>query len=357
MEDFNYKWILLFLMFWMRSHFRNSIIFSVICLIAAFIYGYSTGGWETAFSVFFIVLTLGALETSISFDNAIVNTTVLKKMDAKRRHRFLTRGILIAVVGMRIFFPLLIVSIFGHVNPVEALRLALRDSNQYALILADAHIPILGFGGAFLMMVGLKFFFDEKKHTHWISWIEKYLQKMHKMQAIEAAIVMILLYIFWQFVAPEYFTDFFVSGILGLIVFILVDGLSTLLESNQASGLIKSSMMWFLYLELLDASFSLDGVIGAFALSKNLFVIALWLGIWAYFVRSMTMYLYEKGTLNMYKYLENGAFWAICSLALLMFLGTIIHIPEVFTGLIGIVVIGFSIWSSVREKGKVDPTL
>jgi len=66
-----------------------------------------------------------------------------------------------------------------------------------------------------------------------------------------------------------------VSGILGLIVFILVDGLSTLLESNQASGLIKSSMMWFLYLELLDASFSLDGVIGAFALSKNLFVIAL----------------------------------------------------------------------------------
>lgn len=341
----------------MRSHFRNSIIFSVICLIAAFVYGYTTGGWETAFSTFFIVLTLWALETSISFDNAIVNTTVLKKMDAKRRHRFLTRGILIAVVGMRIIFPLLIVSLFGHVNPVEALRLALRDSDQYAKILEIAHIPILGFGGAFLMMVGLKFFFNEDKHTHRIWWIEKYLQKMHKMEAIEAGIVMVLLYIFWQFVAPEHFTDFFVSGILGLIVFIVVDGLSTLLESNQASGMIKSSMMWFLYLELLDASFSLDGVIWAFALSKNLLVIALGLGIGAYFVRSMTMYLYDKWTLNMYRYLENGAFWAICSLALMMFLGTIIHIPEVFTWLIGIVVIGLSIWSSVREQAKKKPEI
>ena len=211
------------------------------------------------------------------------------------------------------------------------------------------------------MMVGLKFFFNENKHTHWISWIEKYLQKMHKMEAIEAAIVMIMLYVFWQFVAPEYFTDFFVSGILGLIVFILVDGLSTLLESNQASGMIKSSFMWFMYLELLDASFSLDGVIGAFALSKNLFVIALGLGIGAYFVRSMTMYLYEKKTLNVYKYLENGAFWAICTLAFMMFLGSVIHIPEIITGLIGIVVIGFSIWSSIREmkkhKSEDKPTL
>lgn len=180
----------------MRSHFRNSIIFSILCFIAAFIYGYSTGGRETAFSMFFIVLTLGALETSISFDNAIVNTTVLRKMDEKRRRRFLTRGILIAVVGMRIFFPLLIVSIFGNVNPIEALRLAIRDGDQYGHILEEAHIPILGFGGAFLMMVGLKFFFNENKHTHWISWIEKYLQKMHKMEAIEAAIVMIMLYVF-----------------------------------------------------------------------------------------------------------------------------------------------------------------
>ena len=113
-------------------------------------------------------------------------------------------------------------------------------------------------------------------------------------------------------------------------MYILVDGLSTLLESD-AGHIAKSSAMAFLYLEILDASFSLDGVIGAFALSKNLFVIALGLGIGAYFVRSMTIYLFEKGTLRAYKYLEHGAFWAICLLALMMFLGAIAHIPEVIT--------------------------
>lgn len=101
---------------------------------------------------------------------------------------------------------------------------------------------------------------------------------------------------------------------------------------------------------MLDASFSLDGVIGAFALSQNIFVIALGLGIGAYFVRSITMYLYEKGTITEYRYLEHGAFYAIIALALMMFIGSVHHIPEVVTGLIGGVLIGLALWSSVRAN-------
>ncbi len=110
----------------------------------------------------------------------------------------------------------------------------------------------------------------------------------------------------------------------------------------------KSGAASFLYLEVLDASFSLDGVIGAFALTNNLFVIALGLGIGAMFVRSFTIMLVDKWTLTEYRYLEHGAFWAILALASLMLVGSLTHIPEVFTGLIGALLIGLSVISSVR---------
>lgn len=338
----------------MRSYFRNSTIFAICCFVAALALGFASGGWAGWLSTLFIVMVLGALETSISFDNAIVNTTVLKRMNDIWRHRFLTRGILIAVVGMRVLFPLLIVSIFGHIDPVEALKLALFDATNYGEVLHKAHIPILGFGWAFLMMVGLRYFFNPKKQTHRLGFVEHYLTKMGKMEAIEAAVVLMIVYIFSQHM-PHQSTEFFVSGVLGVVLYIAVDGLSALLESD-GGHLAKSSAMAFLYLEVLDASFSLDGVIGAFALSTNLIVIALWLGIGAFYVRSMTIYLYEKGTLQAYKYLEHGAFWAICLLALMMFCGAIIHIPEVITWLVGVLVIALSIWSSIRETKKAKKT-
>lgn len=318
-------------------------------MIIWFVFWYASWWRSAGFSTMFIVLVLGALETSISFDNAIVNVSVLKKMDTKWRKRFLTRWILIAVVGMRILFPLLIVSIFWNINPFEALHLAFFDASKYAEILHHAHIPILWFGGAFLMMVGLKYFLNPDKDTHWLGVIERYLTKAGKMEAIEAALVLIMLYIFSQYIPAGQSMEFFVSWVLGVVLYILVDGMSTLLESD-VENLAKSSAMAFVYLEILDASFSLDGVIGAFALSSNLLIIALWLGIGAYFVRSMTIYLFEKGTLDTYKYLEHGAFRAIFLLALMMFLGALVHIPEVIIWLIGIVVIALSVGSSIKEK-------
>ena len=103
---------------------------------------------------------------------------------------------------------------------------------------------------------------------------------------------------------------------------------------------------------MLDASFSFDGVIGAFALTQNLFIIAIGLGIGAMYVRSMTIMLVEKGTLAEYRYLEHGAFYAILILSVIMYVQTMVHIPEVITGLGGAGLIGISLWSSIRYNRR-----
>src|SRR6202044_2370603 len=102
----------------------------------------------------------------------------------------------------------------------------------------------------------------------------------------------------------------------------------------QAVG--KAAFFLFLYIEVLDASFSFDGVVGAFAITSDPILIAIGLGIGAMFIRSLTVFLVRKGTLNDYVYLEHGALWAIGALAVLLFLTMKWDVPEVVTGLIGV---------------------
>ena len=108
----------------------------------------------------------------------------------------------------------------------------------------------------------------------------------------------------------------------------------------------------FLYLELIDASFSLDGVLGAFALSKDILIITIGLSIGAMFVRSLTMMLVEKKTLSNYLYLEHGAHWAIGALAVIMLISSFHEVPEVLTGLIGLTFILASLTSSFIHNKK-----
>jgi hypothetical protein len=112
-------------------------------------------------------------------------------------------------------------------------------------------------------------------------------------------------------------------------------------------------MASFLYLNVLDASFSFAGVIGAFALTDELFIIALGLGVGAMFVRSLTILLVERGTLASYEYLEHGAFYAVGALALFMMLGTLVEVPEAVTALVGAGLIGLAFWSSVRKLRRI----
>jgi hypothetical protein len=140
--------------------------------------GRARGSITATLGILWIVVVLSILEVSLSFDNAVVNATVLRDMDPVWQQRFLTIGILIAVFGMRIVFPIAIVAIAARVGPLEAVSLSLNNPAEYERIVSEAHIGIAGFGGAFLAMVGLTFFFDNDKEVHWIAAIEKAINKI-----------------------------------------------------------------------------------------------------------------------------------------------------------------------------------
>lgn len=337
------------------KHFKSSIIFTVVALVLAFFLWagkalHISNGLQTTF----IVIILWILEVSLSFDNAVVNATVLKKMSQKWQQRFLTRGMAIAVFGMRIIFPLIIVAIIGGINPIAALNLAIFDPNHYAAILTSSHITIAGFWGTFLLLVALNFFLSAEKESHRLGFVEKYLQKIWALKSMEIIFTMLVVYVIGSFLPTSEHLSFLIASMRWIITFVVIEWLAGLLQSSKwdLQSVHRIWLSLFLYLEVLDASFSFDGVIGAFALSKNIFIIALWLGIGAMFVRSLTIMLVEKWTLTKYKYLEHGAFRAIFALAAIMFLGTLFHISETFTGVLWAVFIGLALWSSIRENRK-----
>ena len=346
----------------MFRFFRGSFIFTIICLALGAWYGWSTtGSVEATAQLLWIVTVLSILEISLSFDNAVVNATVLEDMDEVWQKRFLTWGIAFAVFGMRVVFPLAIVAIAAGIGPVEALHLSLNNPAKYEQIVSSAHVGIAGFGGAFLAMVGLKFFFDADKEVHWIGVIEKRLSRISAVKSAEIGILLLALWGISSLLEAEEALTFLIAGVLGIVTFISVEAINTWLELRDAQrklagAAVRSGLGGFLYLNVLDASFSFDGVIGAFALSNNMIVIALGLSIGAFFVRSMTIMLVKKGTLAEYAFLEHGAFWAIIALGTIMLLSARFHIPETITGLIGAALIGISLWWSVRANRKETAT-
>ena len=334
------------------TYYRASLIFTAICFALAIWYGLEQGGGVAGMlSVLWIVFVLSILEVSLSFDNAVVNASVLKDMDDVWQRRFLTWGMLIAVFGMRIVFPLAIVAIAASLDPISAVRLSLNDPEQYEAIVSSAHTGIAGFGGAFLAMVGLKFFFDADKEVHWIGAIERQLTKVSAVEAAEIALLIVAIYAISLMLPGDEALTFVVAGMLGIVTYIAVEALGSVLEmaeNNAATTAARNGLGGFLYLQVLDSSFSFDGVIGAFALSNNMVIIALGLSIGAMFVRSMTIHLVKKGTLAQYRFLEHGAFWAIIALGAIMLLSARFHIPETITGVIGAAMIGASLYWSMR---------
>ena len=342
----------------MLKNFGGSIAFTLVCLALAAVYGwFQTASLPATLSVLWIVVMLSVLEVSLSFDNAVVNAVVLREMDEIWQRRFLTWGMVIAVFGMRIVFPLAIVAIAAGMGPMDALRISLTEPARYEAIVSSAHVGIAGFGGAFLAMVGLSFFFDGEKDVHWITGIERVLARFADIKAAEIAILLFALYGVSLLLPADEALTFLGAGALGIVTFIAVEAIGTLLEMQEAAHkaagqVVRSGLGGFLYLNVLDASFSFDGVIGAFALSNNMVVIALGLSIGAMFVRSLTLMLVRNGTLSEYRYLEHGAFWAIVALAAIMLISAHVEIPETVTGLIGAVLIGLSLLWSVRHKRR-----
>lgn len=370
--------------------FRGSVLVTVIALVLAFVYGGASG--------LALAAILGVLEVSLSFDNAVVNSTILKTMNAFWQKIFLTVGVLIAVVGMRLVFPLLIVGITAKLNPVRAIRLALEKGDPeragtYGYLLKQAHPAIAAFGGVFLLMLFLDFIFEEREIT-WLTWLERPLARIGKLDQLSTVIALIVVAIAaYRFAPSDKVATVLVSGILGMMTYILVNALGELFDTpdpdddpdevrseiaQSSAGPVdpagpgvrspagsmalkagKAAFASFLYLEVLDASFSFDGVTGAFAITSDPIIIALGLGIGAMFIRSLTVYLVRQGTLDTYVYLEHGAQWAIGALAVLLFVTIRYEVPEVVTGLIGVGFIAAALASSVlrnrREAAGAPP--
>ncbi|MCR5261771.1 MAG: DUF475 domain-containing protein [Candidatus Gastranaerophilales bacterium] len=345
----------------MLKYFKGSIFVTVLGLLAALYWGmHKHPGSE--FLCVFIVIFLAILEITLSFDNAVVNAMKLEKMTPQWQHRFITWGILIAVFGMRFLFPVLVVAIFSGLPFMQVVNLSMNDVDKYTHYLQMCHAPLVTFGGAFLFMLFLSYFCHEEKEVHWLSALEIPLQKLHMLKSTEVIVTSVLVYACQTFVPEEQKLSVVISGFTGIVLYLLIDGVSKLLEkiaeekAKLTGEAVKLGFVGFLYLELIDASFSLDGVLGAFAISKDVIIITIGLAIGAMFVRSLTLFMVEKKTLQEYLYLEHGAHWAIGFLAVIMFVSTYHEVPEVVTGLTGLFLVGWAFVDSLKHNKKLKQT-
>lgn len=316
---------------------------AIITLLVGLGLSWLVGGWPALW----LTLNLALLETSLSFDNAVINAATLRNWDSRWRQRYLLWGMPVAVFGMRILFPLLVVACgtglwplpgLGAVHawlasgywPVnDVLSLAIAAPEQYATILHSAHTELSAFGGTFLLLVFWHFFIDHEKQEHWFAPLERTLSRLGKLDMAPILLTLVILIVL-SAAMPADGHRFLVAGAWGMVAYIAVDGLGALLGDDNAAG--KLGWSGFIYVEVRDASFSFDGVLGALALTHNIFLIAIGLGIGAMFVRSFTLCLVERDTLASLRYLEHGAFWAIGALAGIMLLSPWTHIPDALTG-------------------------
>ncbi len=328
----------------MVNHILKNFWFSIAILFVGLISMFLFGGWAAVATTLLLIL----LEITLSFDNAVVNARVLKKMTPLWQKRFLTWGILVAVFGTRFILPIAIVSVVVWMNPIAVTIMALFDPVSYGELLAKSKYAIHAFGAAFLIMVSLKYFLDAKKELHWIKSIEKHLARWGHIEALEIALALLIISVVTYFVPPyAQFVSLF-SGVLGVVLFIAMQGITNAFDIDGAD-VAKGSAAMFVYLEVVDAAFSLDGVIGAFALTSSIPIIAVGLGVGAFFVRSLTVYMVKEKTLDTLRYLEHGAHWAIFGLAISMFVALLTEVPELVTGTIGIAFVVAAYWSSLRK--------
>lgn len=339
---------------------------SLVVTAAALGAGYAYGG----FKGLYLLLVLAVLEVSLSFDNAVINASILKRMSPFWQRMFLTIGILVAVFGMRLLFPLLIVWATAGLDPVRAMELALHPpphgalefpdgSPSYQKLVMAAHPQIAAFGGIFLLMLFLDFVFYDRE-IKWLKWIEIPFARLGRLGQVSLVVTgLVLVGVGTELThSPNEAATVLTAGLLGMVTYLVVNGLSRAFRPSEteAAGAATgwAGLTLFLYLEVLDAAFSFDGVTGAFAITSDPVVIALGLGlVGSMFVRSITIYLVNQEALGRYAYLEHGAHWAIGALAVIM-LGSIeprFEVPEAVTASVGVVFIAAALgWSILRNR-------
>jgi hypothetical protein len=296
-----------------------------------------------------IVAGLIVFEVVNSVDNAIVNASVLKTMSMLWRKRFLLIGIITSVFLVRFILPLLIVWISVPNISGADLFLAFTGQSTIAAEAIEAQKPlILMFGGVFLLFLYFHWLFLEKKEP---LFIERFLKEKHGVWffAFAAIILVLVMYL------ARADSMMMLAAAIGSATFFILYGLKQTAEEserNLVSGAgTMSDASKFLYLEVLDMTFSFDGVIGAFAFTINLILILIGIGIGAMVVRELTIRGID--TIAKYKYLKNGALTSIGFLGLFMIVEAFgIEMPSVVPILVTFGLVGAAFWLSKRCMPK-----
>ena len=330
-------------MFLLR-HFPFSTLFTIASVVIAW--------FALGLGAAFTIVVLIAIEIAFSFDNAIINAKILERLSKLWQQLFLTIGMVFAIVGMRFVFPILIVMVTANLPWGVVIDDALNHPKVYGEHLAEAHAAISAFGGSFLLVLTFYFLFDKAREILWLHRIERPLQRIRGgswLPPILTAAIVVLISLF----AGHESGTVLRAGLVGTVAYtaikLLIDGLGKLTGANSSKAAMYtgwSAFVAFMYLQILDASFSFDGVLGAFAITDKVLLIALGLGVGAIWVRSLTVFLVRHGTLGDYKYLEHGAHYAILVLAAALLGSIFIEVPDAITGIVGLGVIGASYISS-----------
>jgi hypothetical protein len=288
-----------------------------------------------------IVLGLIVFEVVNSIDNAIVNAHVLKTMGELWRKRFLLIGIITSVFLVRFLLPLLIVWLSVPNLPLTTLFASFLGGNNVAANAITAQKPIiLMFGGVFLIYLYFHWLFLEKKDP---LYIERFLKTKHGVWffGVAATILVVVMYL------SKSNPMMMLAAAIGSATFFLLYGLKETAESNEnhVKSAPISDLSKFVYLEVLDAAFSFDGVIGSFAFTINLLLIFIGIGVGAVVVRQLTIKGIDQ--VAKYRYLKNGAMTSIGFLGLFMMSEAFgIELPSYVPIVATLLLVGVAFWKS-----------
>jgi len=324
-------------------------------------FGFS--GLVTVAAVLLALLTLGpaaalttlvliAIEIAFSFDNAIINAKVLERLSHLWQQMFLTVGMIIAILGMRLVFPVLVVMVTAHLPWSQVISEALHQPTVYGSHLKEAHATIAAFGGGFLLTLALYFLFDDTREVRWLERLERPLQRLGGSIWLPPLVTAVIVALVALFAGNH--AAVLRAGAVGVLSYtaikLFIDALGRLAPGGNQHYTGWVAALAFVYLQVLDASFSFDGVLGAFAITDKVLLIALGLGVGAIWVRSLTVFMVRRGTLKAYIYLEHGAHYAIVVLAAALLSSIFFNLPDAVTGIVGLGVIGASFVASHQAK-------
>lgn len=303
-------------------------------------------------SMTMIVLGLCIFEVVSGIDNAVINAEVLATMSAKARRWFLLYGILIAVFLVRGLLPWAIVwATNPDIGAVGALLASFsNDPHIHESIEASAPILMLG-GGVFLLFLFLHWLFMEEKSFGLHS--EKLFLNYGAWFFAVASVVLVVI------VSSAIKTDplLALSAVIGSSAFFISDGFKRNAKENEQRLLNNPSNMSdiskIMYLEIIDTTFSIDGVLGAFAFTMSIPLIILGNGLGAIVIRQLTIGNIDR--IKKYVYLKNGAMYSILCLSLVMILeGFRIEVPTMLSPIVTMMIIAFFFYKSIRHAKKLS---